>query len=88
MNFDDVAFAGEAEPFGPDGQGAEEGDAPGHLVAGEVGVFMDDVAAEGVRIILEDAFEVDERGAAGAEEELVDGGERNGFTLSARCRPN
>ena len=44
MDFHNVAFAGETEPFRPDRQCAQHGYALGDFIAWQVRVFMDDVA--------------------------------------------
>ena len=53
FDLDDVTATEEGEAVGEDGEGAEEGDWRSQIgdlrfVAGEVGVFVDDVAAGGV----------------------------------------
>ena len=79
MNLDDVAFAVQAEAFGPDGQGAQEGDALDDIVAGEIRVLVDDIAAVGVLVGGAPALDDLQRRPARAVEVVVE--EREGQCL-------
>ncbi len=71
-DFDNVAFAGETEPFRPDRQCAQQGYALGDFIAGQVRVLMRDVAADGVLVLLAMTFNRLQRRAAPAVKEIVE----------------
>jgi hypothetical protein len=78
-----VTFTIQPEARGEHGQGAEQRDAIYHFVTGEVGVFVDDVAAQSMMIVFKDALDMDECGTPRAKKEMIEGGERDHLTLSA-----
>src|SRR5579875_3642436 len=86
FDLDNVTLAGEAQALRPDRQRTPEGDPFGGFVTRQIGVFMDQLAAEGMFVGFEDAFDVNQRGPPGTEQVLVDGGERDGLALSAPIR--
>jgi hypothetical protein len=74
-DFDDVGLAGEAEPIGPQGEGAEEFPAGAVFEAGQVGVFVVELAEEGVFVVFKDALYVYQSSTARAVKKLVESGE-------------
>jgi len=83
---DDVTFARESKPFGEHRQGAKERHAFDDLIPREIRVLVDDVAEQSVVIVLKDALDVDESGTTRAKQEMIESGERDHLTRSARVR--
>lgn len=71
VDFHDIAFAVQAKAFGPDGQGAQQGHAFGDFVAGHIGVFVDEVAAQGMMVVFKNALDVDQRRPSRAKQVMI-----------------
>ncbi len=81
FDFDDVGFAVEAEGVGPDGECAEEFPTGAVFEAGEVSVFVLDVAAQGVFVCATDPLDHFQCGSAFAVEDVVEKGKREGIGM-------
>ena len=76
MPLDHVTFAGQTEPVGEDGQRAKERHVFGDFITRQVGVFMDNVAADSVHIFRAPAFNDFQPRPARAVEKVIQQGER------------
>ena len=84
MLFDNIAFPAEPQSIRPDRERPEQLDALGKFVTGKICVLVDDVSLKCMLVIHEDSFNVNQRRPSIAIQELVERGERNDVTLSAR----
>ena len=82
--FDDVALAVEPEVFGPNREGAQEGDAFGDLIAGKVGVFVSDIPALRVGIGRANPLDHFQRRPPGTVEKVVYEGKGERLSLELK----
>jgi hypothetical protein len=59
VNLHNVTFAGQAEPVGKNRQSPQQFHALRNFIAAQIGVFVDNVAAQGVLVVLKNSLDVD-----------------------------